>query len=468
MPVTKKKSYEVISSSLTQVTIKSEYDKGGIEEIKYKIATISDICEMVMEEAVNLDGCYIKEFNYLEIEKKCGKGVILNNFSAEKSFFDGLTNFKNTIFGDGDVSFENTSFGDGDIIFDEVKFGLGTVNFVNAYFYSSIVSFKKARFNGEDVSFFGTQFLNARVSFESTKFKNEHTSFKNAVFYNRVTFKNSVFTKGRLSFQNAKINNTMLSFAYTNFGVCDLFFFRTEAYKSTICFNGCKIRNRNDFRFLNVEKLELKNCLIEGYILIKSDEKVNVCVEQLSFEGSNNVGQIHINWNGIYGAKKTIRKWKNEKGISHSDCIIKNQYKMLKENFHKIGEYEQEDEAFVEYMRYYRKTKNLFTRFLLWILDFIGCYGTNPSRVACTMFGVLIFFGIAFSNINPLAQICVKVSECNLFASFYFSVITFLTIGYGDLYPKNEFTAILAVIEGFLGLFLMSYFIISLVRKTLR
>jgi hypothetical protein len=51
--------------------------------------------------------------------------------------------------------------------------------------------------------------------------------------------------------------------------------------------------------------------------------------------------------------------------------------------------------------------------------------------------------------------------------SFYHSAITFLTIGYGDHYPFGAVRWVSAI-EGFFGLFLMSYFTVAFVRKVLR
>ncbi len=51
--------------------------------------------------------------------------------------------------------------------------------------------------------------------------------------------------------------------------------------------------------------------------------------------------------------------------------------------------------------------------------------------------------------------------------AIYYSAITFLTIGYGDYYPLGA-SQWLAGIEGFIGLFLMSYFTVAFVRKVLR
>jgi len=50
---------------------------------------------------------------------------------------------------------------------------------------------------------------------------------------------------------------------------------------------------------------------------------------------------------------------------------------------------------------------------------------------------------------------------------FYHSGITFLTIGYGDFYPMGA-VRWLSNVEGFVGVFLMSYFTVAFVRKILR
>jgi len=51
--------------------------------------------------------------------------------------------------------------------------------------------------------------------------------------------------------------------------------------------------------------------------------------------------------------------------------------------------------------------------------------------------------------------------------SYYHSVITFFTIGYGDVYPQG-LSRIISGFEGFIGVFMMSYFTVAFVRKVLR
>jgi hypothetical protein len=54
-----------------------------------------------------------------------------------------------------------------------------------------------------------------------------------------------------------------------------------------------------------------------------------------------------------------------------------------------------------------------------------------------------------------------------LSGNLYFSAITFFTVGYGDCSPVGLFK-LLSPIEGFIGVFLMSYFTVAFVRKILR
>jgi hypothetical protein len=58
---------------------------------------------------------------------------------------------------------------------------------------------------------------------------------------------------------------------------------------------------------------------------------------------------------------------------------------------------------------------------------------------------------------------------CNLKRAVYFSIVTFSTVGYGDLYPDmNSAVPWLCNIESLLGLMLMGLFVVSVARSVLR
>ena len=51
---------------------------------------------------------------------------------------------------------------------------------------------------------------------------------------------------------------------------------------------------------------------------------------------------------------------------------------------------------------------------------------------------------------------------------FYFSVVTFTTLGYGDFSPVNAFTRLISSSEAICGLLLTSLFMVTVVRKYAR
>ena len=50
----------------------------------------------------------------------------------------------------------------------------------------------------------------------------------------------------------------------------------------------------------------------------------------------------------------------------------------------------------------------------------------------------------------------------------YFSIVTFTTLGYGDMSPPDNYLRLVAATEALLGAFLMALFVVSLARKFTR
>ncbi|UCC94644.1 MAG: hypothetical protein JSW40_07480 [Candidatus Omnitrophota bacterium] len=107
----------------------------------------------------------------------------------------------------------------------------------------------------------------------------------------------------------------------------------------------------------------------------------------------------------------------------------------------------------------------IFSWILLTVSFVVWGHGERPSRTLFTgilivcasaalyIFGSLLAEGIAFMP--------------DFFQALYFSVITFTTVGYGDIVPVG-FSKLVAAIESFSGLFIIPLFIIGLSRKYLR
>jgi hypothetical protein len=160
----------------------------------------------------------------------------------------------------------------------------------------------------------------------------------------------------------------------------------------------------------------------------------------------------------------------------------------LKENFSGTGKYDDEDEAYVMFKRYEADADmkeaiagNKWAKIWAWpafgfkwlVFDKIGLYATSPGRVLLSVVFFWIFFGISYylSEILGLGKTMSSVGNPDhlsmLTQSFYHAAITFFTIGYGDTFPMGM-SRIIAGFEGFMGVFMMSYFTVAFVRKVLR
>jgi len=96
----------------------------------------------------------------------------------------------------------------------------------------------------------------------------------------------------------------------------------------------------------------------------------------------------------------------------------------------------------------------------------------NPTKVAVTallliLLSTFIFSltGITYDNVSHSLLEGEKPWYCVLWDAFYFSVVTFTTLGYGDFSPGHGISRLIANIVSVLGLLLSSLFLVTLVRK---
>jgi hypothetical protein len=205
-----------------------------------------------------------------------------------------------------------------------------------------------------------------------------------------------------------------------------------------------------------------------------------VDIKVLDMSGMRLIGKVYIDWRQnkckeiIIRQEGTTLRQKSE------------QFRILKENFSNTGKYSDEDHAYVMFKRYeskswltIQKEKGGVTRVLSYIphgfkwlvFDAMGLYATNPARVLLSMAGWYIIFSIVyvlmitFTDADIISSTSDKLGVIG--RSFYHSAITFFTIGYGDYYPYKA-ARIVSSLEGFIGVFLMSYFTVAFVRKVLR
>ena len=411
-------------------------------------------------------------------------------------------NFRNCRFGYGEKDFQYVSFGDGDLSFVNVEFTGGDVNFIDTDFGKGDVSFKVARFGTGKVDFHFAGFKEGNVSFERTEFGDGRVDFRTVEFGNgRVNFNRAVFGDGEVNFDESEMDEGKFSFKRANLGTgdfsfeqvmfehVDVSFERTgfgpgkvSFYKSwlkSLSLGFCHLDGFVDLRVYNCQTINLSDTTVRDIIDINPYE-YRANISELSVAGMRLIGRIYLDWK-----QNQVRQMIYSQA-DRSDRIKAEQFRILKENFKNLGLYNDEDRAYVEFKRLESKAemaesiqKNrwnalwqypLYT-FKLGLFDRSGLYATSPVRVLLTMLSWFVIFSMAYFLLMQFtsADIIASVDDHlgKLPRAFYHSAITFLTIGYGDHYPYGAIRWVSAI-EGFFGLFLMSYFTVAFVRKILR
>jgi len=386
--------------------------------------------------------------------------------------------FTNVEFRDGDASFINAQFSSGKTSFKVARFGEGRVDFHYACFKNGDISFERTEFGDGRVDFRTVEFGEGKVNFNRARFGNGEVTFEACeMISGKFSFKRVQFETGDLSFEEVLFNAIDTSFERTNFGSGNLSFYKAS-FRS-LSFRFCHLDDYVDMRLHRCPAIDLSNTIVRDIIDLNPHE-FELQVEQIRFAGMRLIGRIYINWRRN-GVKKLICGQQGE-----SNRIKSEQFRILKENFNQTGQYADEDKSYVEFKRHEARAdreevvaRNRFNAlwsypsywFKLGLFDKAGLYATSPVRVLLTMLTFFIVFsGIYLVLISTGAGDIIPSVDDRLglvAKSFYHSAITFLTIGYGDHYPYGAIRWV-SSIEGFAGLFLMSYFTVAFVRKILR
>jgi hypothetical protein len=92
--------------------------------------------------------------------------------------------------------------------------------------------------------------------------------------------------------------------------------------------------------------------------------------------------------------------------------------------------------------------------------DWLWGYGEKPWRLAAFMTFNIVVFGTLLHIFDPLP-------DKSWWEHVYFSGITYLTIGYGDLAPHGPVSRLLAVVEGAVGIGTFGMLIAAITKKVM-
>ena len=247
--------------------------------------------------------------------------------------------------------------------------------------------------------------------------------------------------------------------------------------------NGYKLTNSDLYR-ANLENAHLFKLDLSGCSLMKCNLH-NANLHYANLEDCNLLG---INFKG---AKIEHVKW-GKRITQEQQAIdarsIENKidlyeqaeeiYRNLRQTAEQQGLFDVAGHFFQKEMTMRRKQFRPYSskRIISKLVDLFCGYGESPARVIffsvflILFFSTLYFFsGLSFNG-EPLGFELDRSFGVNIehyFSSLYFSVVTFTTLGYGDLVPLGVARAF-AALEAFMGSFTLALFVVVFVKKMTR
>lgn len=454
-------------------------------------------------------GFILKDINLIgrvfeqEIDFSGSIFVGLSKFSdileGKKTLFKNIVSFENTEFiNDADFSgtiFYNYAFFRG-VMFDRDAIFIETTFRGNADFIKMRCS---SDANYDDVMF------NDKVSFQESKIYKlylsratfrEKVDFSGGMFGDDTVFSDTNFSKNA-NFREIRIKKGI--FVNANFNDRVIFSPKEEDKK-----DGIPTFTNADFKAAYFEKGgSFDDCIIkEGHFENSSIQNVsfrNVNLDNVCFAGA----QMELTyladskWTAPPNRSK-MEQLKDMISVSDPRYVLKEEleakkiskenreekikalqnaegtYRRIKHSLQNEGEYEKASGFYIHEMKMKRKrywyTLGLIAKwnfFWNWFYAISCGYSERPKRVVINALILILIFTTVYYSCDAIGKGGDEEYNPSLRESFYFSVVTFTTLGYGDYSPKLNFQLV-AVSEAFIGAFTMALFVLVFGRKVMR
>jgi len=150
-------------------------------------------------------------------------------------------------------------------------------------------------------------------------------------------------------------------------------------------------------------------------------------------------------------------------------------YRNLKNYFRQEGLYDVSGDYYYRERLMENKCNREEKKIFIWIFDTLlkltTGYGEKPLNILLWWIGIIFVYAFTYDVFNGIYNgIAYNITSYNpkFFEALYFSIVTFTTLGFGDLAPKPGFFQLFASFEALLGAIFMAMFIFVFARKMIR
>lgn len=400
-------------------------------------------------------GMITYEDQHIDLEGACFESKIIDFSEAE---FSGYVNFQEAEFDGNSISFSNCKFKEG------VIFGWGVGEMGKQYIHLGA-----AKLKGIHISFSDTEFLGEKTDFCGVKFSAPHIHFNRAKFYSKETdLSESEFTGEKIYFgffyDEAGDHEDEAKFS------CEIIDFRNAKFKG------------EEINFHRVQFIGKKHIFFEGaeFYGVTSFKEANFKGKSINFYNSylEDVEGLFE----VLEEKSKIRMTKKYKLENLRLRLGEETSRRYPVVYRKV----QDDWFLNDYKKQYPKV------FFIWNLT--SKCGRSLLRWAFLSLVIAIFFGAIYADyscpswlewinynqwlekINPVMVVGQPYNSENMslkrkktgFTPYYFSIVTFTTLGFGDITPMNKAGEIWLAIEVILGYIMLGGLISIFANKLAR
>jgi len=136
-----------------------------------------------------------------------------------------------------------------------------------------------------------------------------------------------------------------------------------------------------------------------------------------------------------------------------------------------MEQFEEADDATFQYRREAQKTEERHYSKFKDVVAWLSCgYGVKPEYPVIWALFLIIGFALVYKRGNGIKRLKEgdeDDSRVSFGDAFYFSVVTFTTVGYGDWYPVDRYRKFV-MIEGLVGWLTLALFLVTLANVMIR